>query len=80
MRNQGELIALYVAPGTRIAFPQFKKVDWAVILGSPHGTLYLPYVLIDLHKRSRSQQWIEHIVRETDVSVEGMANIKMLNE
>lgn len=42
--------------------------------------MYFPDGLIDLDKGSWSQQRVEHVVGETDVAVETVAKIKMLNE
>jgi hypothetical protein len=48
--EQEKLIALQLAPGTRIAVAEFNEIDRTIEFSSPLGSLNLPQSVVDLNK------------------------------
>ena len=80
MGNQGQLVSLYIAPRASVTIAQLEKIDRSIELCAPHRPLDSLYGLINLHERSRSQQRIQHEVGKTDVTIETVPKVQMLNE
>ena len=80
MGNQGQLVSLYIAPRAGVTVAQLEKIDRSIKLCAPHRPLDFLHGLINLHEGSRSQQRIQHEVGKTNVTIETVPKVQVLNE
>src|SRR5580704_76965 len=80
MGQQQQVAVLHLAPRTRVPVAQLHKIDRPVKFRAPPQRLDFPNVRIDLHKRTRPQQWRERVVLQSDVPVQAMADVQMLDQ
>jgi len=71
---------LHLAPGASIAVTELHEINGAIEFGAPAHWLDFSHARVNLHKRTGTQQGIKSHVVKTDVAVEAVANVKMLNE
>src|SRR5256885_8981828 len=69
-----------LAPGARVAVAQFHEINGPIKFSAPSERLDFANTRINLHKRAGAQQGIQGHVVQTDVSVQAVANIEMLDK
>ena len=74
MRNDQQLIALKLAPATRVSVSQFDKEDRSLEFVVPVRRLWCVLTHIDLNQRAWSDQRIHRVVAESNVTV---ANVSL---
>ena len=80
MRNEQELIAVLFAPRAGVTIPQFDEIDGSVVFGTPLKRVDFSHCSINLHKRARAQERIKSQIIETDVPVQAMLEVKVLDQ
>lgn len=80
MRDNHQLPAIDLAPTACVAGTKFHKIDRAIEFRCPLPSADLPLVRVNLHEGAGTDQRIQGVVLKSDISVNGFAQIQMLQK
>src|SRR5579863_117103 len=80
VRNNHQLSAIDLTPTTSVARSEFHEVNRAIEFCCPFFGADFPLASVDLHQRTRADQRVERIILEADVSIDGFAEVEMLQQ
>ena len=80
IRKQDQLIAIQFAPGACVSIAKLHKVNGTIKLVLPIPGLNPILARIDLHEAAGSDERIQGVVLNSDVTIEGVLQIQTLQQ